>query len=615
MNDESNELDVISSVRKLLEEINGENRKNIIDNCKKQINSIQNIKELSTNAGFINLPLKSILSVISYIDFSLISEKSVLLKILRNFIQNTINVHYGEKETIMLLQYVDMNEIYFSYEEFFSFIEIFTNCSFLRQFFQSYVDHEKLPEKDFNYLLQQKDKEIISLKQNLFNNYASKDKCLFHQESKKEPFKDFGNTHLTEERVLNIFEACRYGILPRVQYMIENENVPKDKTVEINNFSFKYYEGDTLLHIASINKHLPIVQYFIEKQNFNIDIKGHDDKTPLHYACEYGHFIIVEYLISKGANINAKDKNGNYAIHHASIGGHLPIVQYLIENQNFDIHLKGAYEMTPLHFACQKGKIFVAKYLIEKQNADINSRGGYEMTPIHCASTEGHNHIIEYLISKGANINVKNEDGNYPIHFAASLGRYSTVQYFIEKLKNIEIDIKGKNDKTPLHYACECHRLEIAAFLISNGAKINSKDENGNCAIHYACYYGSHPIVQFLVEKQGADVNIKSNHLATPLHYACLNGYLDIIKYLIPKGADVYSKDEYGNYAIHHASMGGHLPIVKYLIEDQNVPIDIKGEKDKTPLHCALEFGHKPIYQYLMSKFGVDENSLGCRLG
>ena len=49
------------------------------------------------------------------------------------------------------------------------------------------------------------------------------------------------------------------------------------------------------------------VQYLIEKQDIDIDIKGEYERTPLHYACEKGHLQIVEYLISKGANINAKD--------------------------------------------------------------------------------------------------------------------------------------------------------------------------------------------------------------------------------------------------------------------------------------------------------------------
>ena len=61
---------------------------------------------------------------------------------------------------------------------------------------------------------------------------------------------------------------------------------------------------------------LPIVQYLIKKQNIDIDIKYYE-QTPLHYACENGHLTIAEYLISKGANVNANDHCGEYVIHIA----------------------------------------------------------------------------------------------------------------------------------------------------------------------------------------------------------------------------------------------------------------------------------------------------------
>ena len=144
------------------------------------------------------------------------------------------------------------------------------------------------------------------------------------------------------------------------------------------------------------------------------------DKTPLHYACEKSHLPVAEYLISKGANINAKDAVENNVIHFATIGGLFPIIQYLIEQQNVDIDLKGFREQTPLHCACRGGNLQIA----------------------------------EYLISKGANINAKDGNGDYIIHCASHGALISIVQYLIEQ-QNINIDIKGYYKKTPLHYVCE----------------------------------------------------------------------------------------------------------------------------------------------------------------
>ena len=40
------------------------------------------------------------------------------------------------------------------------------------------------------------------------------------------------------------------------------------------------------------------------------EAKDADGKTPLHYAYEYGHIPIANYLISVGARQKVKDNNG-----------------------------------------------------------------------------------------------------------------------------------------------------------------------------------------------------------------------------------------------------------------------------------------------------------------
>jgi ankyrin repeat protein len=40
-----------------------------------------------------------------------------------------------------------------------------------------------------------------------------------------------------------------------------------------------------------------------------------------------GHLDAVKYLISKGADINARDKNRNAPLHYASENGHLEVVK------------------------------------------------------------------------------------------------------------------------------------------------------------------------------------------------------------------------------------------------------------------------------------------------
>ena len=66
----------------------------------------------------------------------------------------------------------------------------------------------------------------------------------------------------------------------------------------------------------------------------------------------------------------------------------LQIVQYLIE-KGADIEAQNQYQYTPLHIACLKGHLEIVQYLIEKR-ANIEAKNKNQKTPLHFACKEGH---------------------------------------------------------------------------------------------------------------------------------------------------------------------------------------------------------------------------------
>jgi ankyrin repeat protein len=146
----------------------------------------------------------------------------------------------------------------------------------------------------------------------------------------------------------------------------------------------------------------------------------------------------------------------------------------------------------------------------------------------------GQKDIVEILISKGADVNVKDENGWTPLNIAAVKGRNQIVKLLIEK----EADL---NSSTPLIAAATDGHMEVIELLIANGADVNAKanDQLGGTALHMTANLGHKKIVEFLVAA-GADVNAKMLHGMTPLHFAANNK--GIAKFLIDKGADVNAK-------------------------------------------------------------------------
>lgn len=64
-------------------------------------------------------------------------------------------------------------------------------------------------------------------------------------------------------------------------------------------------------------------------------------------ACRNGHFEIVEYLLSHGAKINIKDVNKMTALHHGVLANSLEIVELLVDKK-LDVNAKNFEDMTPI---------------------------------------------------------------------------------------------------------------------------------------------------------------------------------------------------------------------------------------------------------------------------
>lgn len=161
--------------------------------------------------------------------------------------------------------------------------------------------------------------------------------------------------------------------------------------------------------------------------------------TVLMIASSYYYYDdMVEFLISKGADVNIKDSEGKTALLWASSNS-LPNTKILIAN-GANVNIAANDGMTPFIQATlgvSSGKVPIEMCeLLRKNGANINAglkkQSALKWTALHYASANGDAELVKYLIKHGANVNKATGEGSTPL-FLAKLGEYDTV---IKILKN-----------------------------------------------------------------------------------------------------------------------------------------------------------------------------------
>lgn len=169
--------------------------------------------------------------------------------------------------------------------------------------------------------------------------------------------------------------------------------------------------------------------------------------------------------------------------------------------------------------------------------------------------------------------------------------------------ENIErrVHFNGYLGKTPLHHAAEKGPTGLVKFLITKGANVNEKDDNGQTPLHHATKAGHKEIVEILIAS-GAAVNIKNKSFGrTPLFWPAWNGHKEIVELLIANGANINVKENSGRTPIHWAMGNNQEEIVKVLIV-RRANVNAKSNNGRTPLHWAVHHGKKEIVELLLAK-------------
>jgi len=297
---------------------------------------------------------------------------------------------------------------------------------------------------------------------------------------------------------------------------------------------------------------------------------------------------IVEFLISRGADVNAKGGSPTltplyYAIH----AGSTEIVAALIAHGadvNTKVHMSyvDSRFTTPLHLAADYGDLPMCRLLIE-HGADVNaqmpaatsgSSRNARRTPLHHATSSSNAQLVTFLLDQGAEINAVSGWGRTPLHTAIWLRKQPAAEMLLSH--GAQVNTATDSGQTPLHSAAANKNHVLVERLLAHGAKPNPKDDEGRTPASIAIGNGSEEIVKLLAA-----------HLErTTLHSAASMGDIGAMAALIDSGVHIDRIDLEGRTALHAAVSAANLPAVQWLL-DHGANATAASDHDVTPLSIA----------------------------
>ncbi|KAF9771733.1 hypothetical protein IL306_010619 [Fusarium sp. DS 682] len=356
-------------------------------------------------------------------------------------------------------------------------------------------------------------------------------------------------------------------------------------------------QGTTALLKAIERNLVPAAAHLIES---GVDVNTPGVRfTPIQQAAASGNIGMVEYLLSKGADIHAPANHleGRTAL------------QAAIEND-----YGRDYEFRVAHLLLDKGAH------VHAPPADVDGITALEAASTGWTEKESVVELSNRLLDAGAPVNRPNGQPSLLLHnliqggrpWLGILSRVLEAGAIVNHMSYYE-EMEEQANRTPLQLAAERGLLEAVELLVAHGADINEAagHEFGRTALQAAIsdhairddegHVPNIELVEHLLER-GADINAAPALCGgiTALQGAAIQGDITIARLLLSKGADVNAAPafEEGRSAIEGAAEYGRLDMVQLLLNAGAVG-DTHGQGFKTAIQLANSNSHFAVANLL----------------
>jgi len=320
------------------------------------------------------------------------------------------------------------------------------------------------------------------------------------------------------------------------------------------------WDGTSALDEAATDGRLQLVQLLLDR---GAEIK-HQTRgfTALHKAAMNGRVAVMKLLLQKGAQAEAFESQCSTALHKAAMVGATSSVKFLLDH-GFIIEGRSSTEgNTPLLEAAHSGSTRAVELLLDS-GADIKARNNKGETALHLATfclnvqdeaTWGTSRyprleLIKLLLSRGADFTIVDQDGKPVLHKVVQAADPPSRPAESNSLSTPRASLRGDIDAIKL--------------LLSLGADVNVRDNEGETVLHRAAHEWNLEMIQMLLDA-GADVEAKKTDGSTPLFEPVALGprarpvwwtTAPAMKVLLDAGVNVTARKNDGRTVLHELVM------------------------------------------------------------
>ncbi|EMT67993.1 Ankyrin-1 [Fusarium odoratissimum] len=290
-----------------------------------------------------------------------------------------------------------------------------------------------------------------------------------------------------------------------------------------------------------------IVQYLLEK-GADPNARDSDDIPVIGAAVDGGHTNMVKWLVEASAEVNVTYFEAKSTPLHEATA--YPEMVRLLLQHGADISKVNAYSRTALNYAICANSLAAVQIMLEETKAKSDLGAANIEPDLRAAVSSGWTEVVEALLEAGADVNAVDEENKSLLACAMTKG--ASIDMIRKVLEyNPDLELKDNKQNTALHCINTSTSLDTVRLVVNAGGKLNVLNFENETPLIYAIRAQLDDVFSYMLRKEPALLNgsvALSKQSVTPLHEACRAGTLAMVRSLIEHQVEVNStcKDVYG---------------------------------------------------------------------